>query len=149
MVHLRSKFVSNKLFVVSVLALAASLFLVTMVSAANPIISCSIPLNVICEVEDADGLQQIIVQLNTGLGLINVVDETYENCPTQATVSWDPIVPHGDIFVVDCDGNRSEMQLGGDSGDDIDDLKPNPTRRPIDDVKPNPTRQAVDDIKQR
>lgn len=149
MFHLRSKFVSNKLFVVSVLALVASLFLVTMVSAANPIVSCSIPVNVICEVEDADGLQQIIVQLNTGIGPINVVNETYENCPTQATVGWDPIVPNGYIFVVDCDGNRREMQLGGDPGDDIDDLKPNPTRRPIDDVKPNPTREPIDDIKQR
>ncbi|GAB4526280.1 MAG: hypothetical protein Tsb0020_44120 [Haliangiales bacterium] len=66
-------------------------------------IDCSVPLNVECTVTEPQGIQSITVQLQTGFGPVNVVEETY-NCVTSATVSWDPIVPGGDIMVTTCGG---------------------------------------------
>ena len=65
-------------------------------------VSCTIPLMAVCEVSDPDGLARITVELDTTLGVVTVVDELFDGCPTTGEVSWDPIVPHGEITVYTC-----------------------------------------------
>ncbi|HWN70442.1 MAG TPA: hypothetical protein VNM90_22535 [Haliangium sp.] len=66
-------------------------------------IDCDVPLQVECTVTEPQGIQAIVVQLPTPFGIVNVVDETY-SCVTTATVSWDPIVPGGEVLVSTCNG---------------------------------------------
>jgi hypothetical protein len=90
--------------VVPLTAAALSLGAAASTAHADVSISCSIPLDVKCTVADpVDGIASIIVRLDTALGPIDVVDKTY-SCVSSATVSWDPIVPGGDVLVTTCGG---------------------------------------------
>jgi hypothetical protein len=93
-----------KLVVPALAAAALSLGAAASTAHADVSINCSIPLNVKCTVSDpVDGIASIIVRLDTALGPIDVVDKTY-SCVSSASVSWDPIVPGGDILVTTCGG---------------------------------------------
>ncbi|WP_428266810.1 hypothetical protein [Haliangium sp.] len=70
---------------------------------ADVTINCSVPLNVVCNVSEPAGIKSIKVTLATGLGPVDVVDQSY-SCVSSATVAWDPIVPGGDIQVETCGG---------------------------------------------
>lgn len=70
---------------------------------AEPTIHCEIPLAVVCNVQDDQGIKNIVVQVDTNLGPINVADQDYNRCVTEATVQWDPIVPNYEIVVTNCD----------------------------------------------
>jgi hypothetical protein len=73
--------------------------------AAGATIECTIPLAVECDVYHPDGVANVTVTVDFGpeLGLIDVVDEDF-NCQRNVSVSWDPIVPNGDIKVTPCQG---------------------------------------------
>lgn len=72
----------------------------------NLTIDCSIPASVICEIADPDGIDHVEVQLETALGTVSVVDQDYA-CQSEVTVSWDPIVPNGNILVEECEGTQA------------------------------------------
>lgn len=77
-------------------------------------INCTIPLNVVCDISDPDGISRVRVRLDTALGEIDVVDENY-SCDTDVTVSWDPIVPGAEFIVDECGGgtNGGGLLFGG------------------------------------
>jgi V8-like Glu-specific endopeptidase len=66
-------------------------------------IDCSVPLNVVCDVTDPDGIQRVQVELQTAQGAVFAVDETFD-CQTSVQVSWDPIVPNAEFTVEQCAG---------------------------------------------
>ncbi len=72
-------------------------------SLAETQVNCTIPNGIDCEVSNSAGFQQVVVKMNTGLGVIDVVDISYPQCVQTATVSWDPIVPNFEIYVTPCD----------------------------------------------
>jgi len=81
---------------------------------AEPQIDCAIPQSVVCHVQDEKGIKNIVVQVDTSLGTIEVVDETYNRCVTEATVQWDPIVPNYQILVTSCDPDKGPSgRVGG------------------------------------
>ena len=75
--------------------------------------SCDIPLSVVCQVSDPKGFIAVQVTLDTGLGQVTVVDQTFPTCRTSATVSWDPIVPNFDISATPCDGGKLKLSEPG------------------------------------
>lgn len=68
-------------------------------------IECSVPLSVVCDVGDPDGLARIVVTMDTAQGPVQVVQEAYSSCPQMETVFWDPIVPNFEITVEECNAN--------------------------------------------
>lgn len=64
---------------------------------------CEIPASIVCHMSDADGIARIVVKIPApGGGTATVVDKLFD-CPTEASVSWDPIVPGHTVTVYDCD----------------------------------------------
>lgn len=85
------------------LLLFITLMLVRPITAhSEPVIQCQVPLNVQCAVNETGGIARVVVKLETGLGVVEAVDNTYSGCPTQVIVSWDPIVPNAEIIVTPC-----------------------------------------------
>lgn len=87
---------------VAAVLLVASLFLVSGLAYSEPVIQCQVPLNVQCSIAETNGIQRVVVKLETGLGVVEAVDNTYTGCPTQVGISWDPIVPDSEIIVTPC-----------------------------------------------
>jgi hypothetical protein len=86
----------------------------TLTARAEPQIDCAIPQAVVCQVHDEKGIKNIVVQVDTSLGTIEVVNEDYNRCVTEATVQWDPIVPNYQILVTSCDqGKGPGGRIGG------------------------------------
>lgn len=80
--------------------------------AASPTVDCAIADDVVCDVGDAEGIESVVVRLDTATGSV-LVEETFTGCPTSERVSWDLLVPDFVIEVLDCDGNREEVALFG------------------------------------
>lgn len=70
--------------------------------AGDTTVDCEIVGAISCEVSDPDGIARILVRMNTALGPVNVVEESYSACPQAVQVSWDPIVPNYEIVVEPC-----------------------------------------------
>lgn len=67
-------------------------------------VECEIPLSVVCEVSDPKGFMSVRVNVDFGdLGEIDVATYTFPVCRTNATVSWDQIVPNFQIFTTGCE----------------------------------------------
>lgn len=84
-----------------VLVAAGLMSLIAAPAIAEPTIDCTIPLQVVCDVQDPQGIARITVTVPTGMGPVDVVDQQF-TCVSNATVSWDPIVPGYEIFVDTC-----------------------------------------------
>lgn len=78
------------------------LFVKPITAHSEPVIQCQVPLNVQCAVNETAGIARVVVKLETGLGVVEAVDNTYSGCPTQVIVSWDPIVPNAEFIVTPC-----------------------------------------------
>jgi hypothetical protein len=85
--------------------------------AAGATISCSVPLDVVCDVTHPDGIANVTVLVDFGdLGVVDVVNKDYPTCPKDVTVSWDPIVPNATIVVTPCEGFGLLAGGHGDTG---------------------------------
>ena len=69
---------------------------------ANTTIECSMPLNFVCDVTDPDGISRILIRVHTVQGWIDAVDEEFPDCPTSATVGYDPIGTMAQVTITDC-----------------------------------------------
>ena len=105
------------LFIVALAALVAALAIAAKpADAAGPSIDCEVPNHIECEISHPDGIKQVTVTMMTGFGPVDVVDESYINCPTSVTVSWDPIVPNASFEVEPCDGFKFAPPTRDDGG---------------------------------
>jgi V8-like Glu-specific endopeptidase len=75
--------------------------------AAETAIDCQIPLSASCDIGDADGIESVVVTVETAQGPQIVVEQTYGGCPTAVTVTWEPIAPDFDLTVKDCAGETA------------------------------------------
>ena len=75
---------------------------------ANTTIECSMPLNFVCDVTDPDGISRILIWVHTVQGWIDAVDEEFPDCPTSATVGYDPIDTMAQVTITDC-----QLKLNG------------------------------------
>ncbi|MEW5251761.1 hypothetical protein [Microbulbifer discodermiae] len=82
---------------------------------AEPDIDCTIPLAVVCEVNDTDGFHSVRVNVDFGpkIGTIDVVTQNFTECQYSTTVGWDPIVPNFQIFTTPCEDKGSKFKYLG------------------------------------
>lgn len=61
------------------------------VAQAVPTVNCTIPNHVVCNISSPKGIKSVRYQMNNpfGPGLLDLVNETYSNCPRSVTVHWD------------------------------------------------------------
>jgi hypothetical protein len=61
------------------------------VAHAVPTVNCTIPNNVVCNISSTKGIASVRYQMNNpfGPGLLDLVNETYSNCPKNVSVHWD------------------------------------------------------------
>ena len=76
----------------------------TGVQRAGATMTCSVPNNVVCTVSSAKGLKAVVVKANTGFGVVNIVDETYNACPKQVQIHWDSAYQMSGKQIVECGG---------------------------------------------
>lgn len=72
-----------------------------------------------CDISSTDGISNVHVFMNTGIGEVTVLDQDFRGCPTDVHVSLDPIVmsvfSEMDVTtcatVIPCDGCTAEICL--------------------------------------
>jgi hypothetical protein len=67
-------------------------------------VSCTVPNNVSCKISSIKGIKSVLIKAGAAQGAVELVDKTYNGCPTQVTVAWDSAYEMGSKTIVECKG---------------------------------------------
>ncbi len=102
---------SSKIVFASLISTATLFGTLAIESVANaaPTVNCTIPNNVSCDISSSKGIKSVKFENKTQV----LVNESYANCPTSVTVTWDSAYHSSSHDIVECAGISGG---GGGSG---------------------------------